>query len=148
MNTGGDSVYFPSFSVCAAKTCPFFIKPRRKTSQRSHQTAAGNKPHHADAPRTWMSLKRSPRRTRSGAAEPCCCWSPWNVTQHQLTSTQRKKNQQRIFKVCGKLPHHEVSDPKVELIDQQQREVDHLSFILGATEGFHVVFFLYTVFIV
>lgn len=85
-----------------------------------------------------MSLKRFPRRTQSGAAEPCCCWSPLNVTQHELTLL---KNQQSIFKVRGIFPHHEVSDPKVELIDQQQREVEHLSSIPGTTEVFHVIFF-------
>lgn len=42
-----------------------------------------------------------------------------------------------------KSPHHEVSDPKVELIDQQQREVDHLSFILGPTEGFFFLCFTF-----
>lgn len=36
--------------------------------------------------------------------------------------------------MCGITTHHEVSDPDVELIDQQQREVDHLSAVLG-TKG-------------
>lgn len=74
MNTN-DSVYFTTFSTGAAQTCPKrdgrHQTPRE--SQRSHQSVAGNKPHHAGAPRTGMSLKRFPRRTPSGAAGPCCC---------------------------------------------------------------------------
>lgn len=98
------SVYFPIiFSLCS-QNMPFLIKPRRKTSQRSHQTAAGNKPHHADAPRTWTSLKRFPCRTRSGAAGPCCCWSPLDATQHELTLAQLKKNSSEYLKCVENYP--------------------------------------------
>lgn len=54
------------------------------------------------------------------------------MMQHELTSLE---NQQRICKMCGLTTHHEVSDPEVELIDQQQREIDHLSAVLGTTGG-------------
>lgn len=37
--------------------------------------------------------------------------------------------------MSGITTYHEVSDPEVELIDQQQREVDHLSAVLGTKGG-------------
>lgn len=39
------------------------------------------------------------------------------------------------FTRCGKLSYHEVSDSEVEFINQQQREVDHLSAILRASKA-------------
>lgn len=37
------------------------------------------------------------------------------------------------FTKCVQSSYHEVSDPEAELVNQQQREVDHLSAILRAT---------------
>lgn len=46
--------------------------------------------------------------------------------------------------MCRITTHHEVFEPKVELIDQQQREIDHLSALLGTTGGgvFYIICFL------
>lgn len=72
----------------------------------AHQTVAGHKPHPADEPRTWTSLKWFPRRTQSEGAESRCCRSPANVwirTRVKLLSFHSVLSLQ-AFKVCEMAP--------------------------------------------